>query len=485
MKRSEIAFSALLVPLDFAALLIAFYISYYIRYSFTLISPDDFGPLASKLQYSPGGYLLSASKYWHYIGYIIPIMIVIFALSGLYAIRSTLPWYRRFTQILIGVSVGEFAILFLFLLKKDFFLPRSAIFYSWILATVIVFLFRYAVYLLQKLLHKYNIGIIRIGLVGKNDKADRLIRELGKLSYADYRLVYHSDQGNVETVAQNIRKDKMDRLMVVSEQFTGEELITLRNICLENHIEYCFVPTLFTELPSSYEVSILGGLPVVEVRPTPLEGWGRLVKRLFDVIVSLILIILFSPIFLFVAIWLKLTNPGPLFYKHRRVGYQKNPIDVWKFRTMKYEWCTGPGYKGDAAFQQLINANPELKKEWESTFKLTNDPRVPLSGKILRKTNLDELPQFFNVLLGSLSLVGPRPIVEGEIKKYGEKARILFTVKPGVTGLWQVSGRNDVTYEERTSMDAQYIEQWNLWRDIKIILLTAYQMLKRDKKGAY
>ncbi|MCC2632062.1 MAG: Undecaprenyl-phosphate galactose phosphotransferase, WbaP/exopolysaccharide biosynthesis polyprenyl, partial [Patescibacteria group bacterium] len=255
--------------------------------------------------------------------------------------------------------------------------------------------------------------------------------------------------------------------------------------CLEQHIGFSFVPSLLTELQSNYDVRTIVGLPVIEVNPTPLEGWGRILKRMFDILMSAFLIILFSPLFLLISISLLIASPGPLIYKHRRIGKNGLPIDVWKFRSMKWEYCTGVGNSGDKKFAELLKKNPDLAAEWERDHKLKNDPRVTVPGKIIRKTSLDELPQFFNVLAGTLSLVGPRPIVDDEVSKYGEGARILFSVKPGVTGLWQVSGRNDVSYEERISLDTHYIEHWNLWSDIVILIKTAAVLIKKGAGGAY
>jgi undecaprenyl-phosphate galactose phosphotransferase len=171
---------------------------------------------------------------------------------------------------------------------------------------------------------------------------------------------------------------------------------------------------------------------------------------------------------------MKLTTPGPLTYTQRRIGRGRKEIGVLKFRSMKIEYCTGPGYSGDAAFKKLLDENPDLAAEWKQYFKLKEDPRVSRAGKILRKTNLDELPQFWNVIRGELSLVGPRAIIKDEVEKYGETADILFTVRPGITGPWQVSGRNDISYDERVRLDAQYIRHWNLLTDIGIVFKTVW-----------
>lgn len=484
MKRSEIFFSVLLLPVDFFALLASFVLSYYIRDEFTISS---FAPaeLANRLNITPGEYVLPFDSYLHYLSIIIPALLVIFGMSGLYTIRSNTTWFKRFLQIFLAVSVGVFFILLLFLLKKDFFLPRATIVFTWILGTLFVFAGRLFVRAIQKFLYTRGIGTSRISVIGKNQAADAVIKQLSTSRYNAHRLVSHLDSLPVEKLIPILKKEDLDELIVVSEQYNNEELIALRNFCLEQDASFSFVPSLLTELPSNFGITPVGELPMIEVQPTPLEGWGRVMKRAFDIVVGLLLILLFSPLFIFIAVWLKIASPGPLIYKHRRIGKNNLPIDVWKFRSMKIEYSTGQGYNGDAYFKKLLAENPELAKEWERDHKLKNDPRVSAPGKLLRKTSLDELPQFFNVLTGKLSLVGPRPIVEDEVKKYGEKARILFTVKPGVTGLWQVSGRNDISYDERISLDAYYIEHWSIWQDIIILIKTGLVLLKKGAGGGY
>ncbi len=200
-------------------------------------------------------------------------------------------------------------------------------------------------------------------------------------------------------------------------------------------------------------------------------------KRPFDLIFSLLAILLLGPIMLFIAILIKITDRGPVFYTHERVGYKGKKIKVLKFRSMYPD--------ADKRLKEILEKDPKAREEWEKTFKLKNDPRVTLIGKFLRKTSLDELPQFFNVLKGDMSIVGPRPVVEEELKKYyKEKAEIYKSVKPGITGYWQVEGRSDVEdYEERVRMDEWYVKNQSFWLDVKIILKTIKVML--TGKGAY
>ena len=200
--------------------------------------------------------------------------------------------------------------------------------------------------------------------------------------------------------------------------------------------------------------------------------WYYSVKRIIDIIGSSLGIVLLSPVFLILAILIKLDSKGPVFYGHRRLGKGGKTIKVYKFRSMYSN--------SDELFKKFT---PEQKKEFTINFKLKDDPRVTKMGKFLRKTSIDELPQLFNIFIGNMSIVGPRPIVEKEIERYGIYKDKFLSVKPGLTGLWQISGRSETTYDERVALDMKYIDNRTVWYDIKIFFKTFSAVLK--KRGAY
>jgi lipopolysaccharide/colanic/teichoic acid biosynthesis glycosyltransferase len=206
-----------------------------------------------------------------------------------------------------------------------------------------------------------------------------------------------------------------------------------------------------------------------------LSGVGRRLKRVVDLVLSALAIILLSPVFIITSIIIKLDSPGPVFYRHRRLGRNMREFRILKFRTMHRD--------ADKRLKELLDSDPVLKKEFEEKFKLTNDPRVTRVGRYLRKLSIDELPQFFNILAGQMSFVGPRPIVDDEVKYYKEHSLVMFRVPPGATGRWQVSGRNDTSYDSRVQMDTSYVQEWTFWEDLKIILRTPAAVLSR--RGSY
>jgi exopolysaccharide production protein ExoY len=202
----------------------------------------------------------------------------------------------------------------------------------------------------------------------------------------------------------------------------------------------------------------------------------KLGKRIFDICFSLLALTLGAPIFFFIALLIFVTSRGPIFFSSLRVGLNNEPIRCYKFRTMHPH--------ADLLLKKLLNSDPKLRKEWSESWKLKNDPRVTKIGKWLRKTSLDELPQFWNVLKGDLSIVGPRPVTEEEIRKFfGSKRTKLLSIRPGLTGLWQTSGRNALSFDERIALDEHYIDTQSLFLDLRLICKTIPVML--SMKGAY
>lgn len=250
----------------------------------------------------------------------------------------------------------------------------------------------------------------------------------------------------------------------------------IQQLSLDNNNELQVVPTL-RGLPLygmeanhffAHEVLIL------TMRNNLARRLPRLIKRSFDLLVSSVLLALTSPLFLFIAY--QVSRSGrPIFFGHTRIGQHGKPFKCYKFRTM--------AQNADELLTSLLASSAEARAEWERDFKLKNDPRITPIGHFLRKTSLDELPQIWNVLKGEMSLVGPRPIVDAELERYGNQVDYYLEAKPGITGLWQISGRNDVTYDTRVYLDAWYVKNWSLFNDVVIMLRTVKVIFRRE--GAY
>lgn len=211
--------------------------------------------------------------------------------------------------------------------------------------------------------------------------------------------------------------------------------------------------------------------------PFPIEAATRApgawppdwLTRALDIVIAAAALVFFAPLLVLIAVAIRIADPGPVFFGHRRIGLGGRSFRCWKFRTMVVD--------AEARLQAILASDPEAAREWAESQKLTYDPRVTRLGNFLRRSSLDELPQFFNVLMGEMSIVGPRPIVETEAARYGEFFALYCLVRPGITGLWQISGRSDVRYFERVLFDVRYISSRNTWRDLRIILLTVPSVL--------
>lgn len=202
---------------------------------------------------------------------------------------------------------------------------------------------------------------------------------------------------------------------------------------------------------------------------------SHVAKRAFDIALILCSLPLTLPVCLLTALFVKLTSPGPVLYGHKRVGLNGKEFKCWKFRSMYID--------ADKQLKKILKENPEMKKQWDRDRKLENDPRVTPFGKFIRKTSLDELPQLINIFVGQMSFIGPRPVMQDELERYGKKADYILSVLPGLSGMWQTSGRSDTAYEDRVTLDAYYIQNWSIWLDIWILIKTVWVVL--CGKGAY
>lgn len=250
----------------------------------------------------------------------------------------------------------------------------------------------------------------------------------------------------------------------------------LRNFMIKGFRYVSVIPTLRGMPLDSTDMSFIFSHEVMIFRVQQnLAKWSsRLIKRVFDIVGALAIIAMLSPILFYISRKVK-KDGGPAIYGHERIGKGGKPFKCLKFRSMVIN--------SKEVLEHLLDNDPEAKKEWEATFKLKNDPRITRIGKFLRRTSLDELPQLFNVLKGEMSLVGPRPIITAELERYNDEVDYYLLSKPGMTGLWQVSGRSDVDYETRVYLDAWYVKNWSMWNDVAILFKTIAVVLRKD--GAY
>ena len=299
-------------------------------------------------------------------------------------------------------------------------------------------------------LRRWGLGQIPVDVLGEETDVARISGILAEDSYAGFRPQASSGHADIAFVCGGV------------ESLTKENFLDRYR-----HVELVLPGAQFPFFGA--RVASLGAVSSLEVVNQRKMDALRAEKQVLDKVMSAAVFLLALPIFLLVSGLVKLTSRGPVFYRHARLGKMGRPLRVWKFRTMYAD--------ADVRLKALLDADPECRAEWERRFKLADDPRVTPLGRFLRRTSLDELPQLFNVFAGEMALVGPRPIVEAEVPRYGDAYELFASVRPGITGLWQVSGRSDTDYPSRVALDAQYVLNWSPWMDIWILLRTVSAVL--------
>ena len=273
----------------------------------------------------------------------------------------------------------------------------------------------------------------------------------------------------------------MEQIILTQPHAREKEALALLRFSNQHHIRFTYSADVFATLSSNMSIHPVAGVPMVELKPTRLDGWGRVVKRIFDVVVSIAVFILVSPLLLCTAIIILIETGWPVIYKNERVGYKGKTFSTYKFRSMHQNDCTGKqfgelGEEAEKKEKELIKKQ-SIKKG--PIYKISHDPRVTRFGKYIRRWSIDELPQFINVLKGNMSVVGPRPHQPREVDLYKKDHPTVFSIRPGITGLAQISGRSDLSFEEEMQLDLLYIERWSVWLDIIIFIKTPFILFKK------
>lgn len=463
MKRSELLFAAAKPPLDYLALIFSALVAYFIRYL----------PATQKIR--PVIFDLSFEKYFGLTCVIAILWLGIFALSGLYHFRSTKKFYQDLGRIFVACSAGLALVLAVMVFTRYLFDSRFIILTTWALAIIFVSLERLMINLGQKIAYKVGFGVHRIVIIGDGAVASDLVKEFNDHPVLGYKVVEkfaEFDKQTLEKMKMMAENDAIDEIIKINPNFNPEQTIDLINFISDYHLDFRYTADLLGTQLTNLEVTTYAGTPVIEVKRTRLDGWGRIYKRIFDIIGSLIITVLLSPLMLIISFAIKLDSKGPIFFKYKRIGQYGKPFTYFKFRSMIEN---AHYYRFDPEFiaqhQNLRQGSPMMK------FK--NDPRITKVGKIIRRLSLDELPELFLVLAGKMSLVGPRPHEIQEVENYQRHQKKVLTIKPGISGLAQVSGRSDLDFEEEVKLDIFYVETWSLGLDLQILFKTPLAVIKR------
>ena len=425
---------------------------------------------------------------WLNFWVIFPVLYFLFInMNQLY--RRRMPFYKEVEQLFNSCVYGTVAIVFV-LYVAQIAARTSRLFV--LLFGVFVFVFmailRYAT---KKYLVKKQLLQIPVLIIGAGKTAELLAQAIKSDVGMGYKIVGLLEDNKVQpgvleqypvlgTFAEAeeiIQRTGVKRVFIAAPGLKDEKLgmLIYRIQPLVENIgvipNFVGIPTGGLEVESLFNEKLV----VLRLKNNLARPLNRVLKTVFDYTLTLLGIIAISPILLFIALWIYKDSPGPVIFKHIRIGKDGKPFPCYKFRSM----CVDAKEK----LAELLANDPAAREEWERDFKLKNDPRITKSGAFLRKTSLDELPQIFNVLKGEMSLVGPRPVIKDELQRYGEYVGDYLMVRPGITGLWQVNGRSDTTYDERVQMDSWYVRNWGVWLDVMLLWRTVKAVFVG--KGAY
>mgnify|MGYP000008085990 CR=1 FL=1 len=469
MKKIELLFSFLLVPLDYLMIILAGLSAYFIRFS----------EVATEVR--PAIFELPFLEYLNALLVIGVLWLVIFAFSGLYSIKSARKLIKESYRVILACSTGLVVVVVIIFFQRELFDSRFIILAGWLLAMFYIIVARSLIRWLQRKLYSKGIGVRKAILIGDSKTGDNLMEKFSQDKNFGYRIVKRVRGFDMETaneIAEFIQNNEVDEIIQADPNLSKGEIMRVYDLADENHLTFKYAADLLGAKVLQSELMEIAGTPIVEVKRTPLEGWGRIIKRLFDIVGSSFLIIIFSPVLAITALLIKLDSKGPVLFSHKddgeplyRVGQGGKLFHYYKFRSM----IPGSDHMryNELSENDIRNDGPLVK--------IQNDPRITRVGKFIRRWSIDELPELFLVLSGKMSLVGPRPHLPEEVARYARHHKKTLTIKPGITGLAQTSGRSDLSFEEEVKLDTYYIENWSLLLDIAILLRTPLAIIKARK----
>lgn len=463
-----------LVVTDVLMILMAFRVAYTIRFN-----------LHFSFFYSES--LVGEQFYQTLTFVLVPLWVVLFLFNGLYRRQNLLGGVREYAMVFRSVTFGLLLVVIAGFLAPDFILARAWLLLSWALLFVLIcfgrFCLRRVVYLLRYRGYFLSPAII----VGANEEGRSLASQLAVWQTSGLQVYGFVDDhvpigekvlgslptlGRIDQLEELIDEFSIGEIIIATSAVSRDQMVAVfKQFGLIHGLNLRLSSGLFELITTGLQVKELAYVPLVQVNTVRLTGVNRVLKLMIDYGFALAALLIAAPVMLVLAILVRLDSPGPIVYRRRVMGLNGRQFDAFKFRTMVTN--------GD----ELLEQYPELQQELAETHKLKDDPRVTRIGRFIRKFSLDELPQLINVFKRDMSLVGPRMISPPEMEMYRQWGMNLLTVRPGITGLWQVSGRSDLSYEDRVRLDMQYIRNWSFWLDLQILFQTLPAVIR--SRGAY
>jgi len=481
-----------LILADAFAAAISFILAFTMREGVSAFAPD-----------SRFGWSEDFAPYGALMLFVVGIRLLAFRYCDLYRVRGEFSIVGDAIRIFKATAVGSLLIVAVAFLYRGgfefraFSYARAVFLVDFVLVLLSIGLIRVFMRSVQTLARRRQINLIPTLVVGRGHEASLFIREMRERPALGYRVIgvvdtqiaepNHADVyegvpvvGTLQGLPEAIRDSGANEVIIADPQVDADALFEVMIRCGRRRgVEFRIAPSLFNCLPRKTEIDQIGVLPMIRLFREPLSSSARILKRTSDLMISALAIALLFPLWLLIALLIKLDSRGPVFYTQERVGMDGRLFLLYKFRTMVPNADSELHREYQRAFI-AGRAEANLGDDQKPTYKLLADPRITRVGKFLRKTSFDEVPQLLNVLLGDMSIVGPRPPIPYEVEAYELWHRKRLDMKPGLTGLWQVSGRNRLPFEEMVRLDLFYIENWSLLLDFKIILRTGFVMLGRE-----
>lgn len=470
-SRRDWVLTAVLVVVDALMIAFAFYTSWAIRYI------AEIGPEIEDVNFVP------FSVFAPLLVWLIPVTVLTFAAGGLYRQRRGTEWFDDIPSVTRSTALGAMSLFAGVSLLRYPATSRLTFILAWILSATFVAAGRALVQLVATLLHQRGIGVERVLVVGGNNLGRIIMQSLAARAHLGYQVVGFVDDdragdfgrfrhlGGLDDVERLAAEHRIDQVIVALPAASHAAILRIVDHCRDGGVSFKLVPDLYEMSLSRVDVDTVSGIPLIGLKDVSIQGWNAVMKRALDIVIAGVALLLVSPLLAAIALLIRLESPGPILYRHTRIGKNGQPFTMLKFRSMRQD--------ADRLRTALVVAQDGDRR----LFKDRADPRRTRVGAVIRRWSLDELPQLWNVLVGDMSVVGPRPQIPPEVANYEDWHHKRLAVSPGLTGLWQVSGRSELTFDEMVIYDIYYIENWSLGLDFRILLRTIPAVLQG--RGAF
>lgn len=446
--------------IDALLVIASFFVAYYLRFNVFI----DVMP----------GHVPTLWQYFRMVVFVAIIWVAILKMSGLYD-KKHFSLLDEAALIIWSLFLGGFIFVGLLYIYQEFWFSRQVLGFAAIISAVMIVLFRFVYTEIESRLHRRGIGIKRIIIIGAGEIGQALAHKVSANQDLGYQVAGFLDDdaehagktyygfpvlGGTEKVSAIINQERIDEIIIADAKLPSAKILDIITGAESKPIEFKIVPGILEIMASRVDTDEIGGIPLVSISMVQWHGFKAIIKRAFDLVVAGAVITILSPVLLITAMLIKFDSRGPIVFSQPRVGRNGQLFNAYKFRSMV----------PDA--ENKLREIEHLSDTEGHIFKMKNDPRVTRIGRFIRRFSIDELPQLFNVIKGEMSLVGPRPPLPREVNKYNSWEKKRLRIAPGLTGLWQVSGRSQLPFSDMVRLDIYYIENWSLWLDFKIIFKT-------------